>query len=77
MQPGPEVVDEVNFEEIDVRLQSFPASHDFFDDHGFFTNQREDINDEDEWEDDDDDDEDEDDVYDRYGGHSEPECRQQ
>ncbi|KIK62542.1 hypothetical protein GYMLUDRAFT_42006 [Collybiopsis luxurians FD-317 M1] len=54
MQPEPEVVDEVNFEEID----------------------REDINDEDGWEDDDDD-EDEDDVYDRYGGHPEPECRQQ
>lgn len=80
----PEIVDEVNFEEIDVRLQSFPASQDFFDsDHGLFSNfyQREDVHD-DEWEDEDDDDEeddedDEDEMYGHYGGRSEPECRQQ
>ncbi|KAE9408378.1 DnaJ-domain-containing protein [Gymnopus androsaceus JB14] len=76
MQPQPEIVDEANFEEIDVRSQSFPASRDFFD-HGF-ANQRDDIHDDSEgedWEDD----EDEDDIYSGYGAHShpEPECRQQ
>lgn len=76
MQPQPDIVDEANFEEIDVRSQSFPASQDFFD-HGF-ANQRDDIHDsEDEgWEDED---EDEDDIYSGYGEHAhpEPECRQQ
>ncbi|KAJ4480078.1 hypothetical protein J3R30DRAFT_3468087 [Lentinula aciculospora] len=75
MQPQPEIVDEVNFEEIDVRSPSFPASQDFFD-HGF-ANQRVDIHDEDGWEDEDDDD-DEGGMYDDHiGGPAEPECRQQ
>ncbi|KAJ3997169.1 hypothetical protein F5050DRAFT_1799225 [Lentinula boryana] len=73
IQPEPKIVDEANFEEIDVRSQSFPASQDFFD-HGF-ANQRDAINDED-WEDEDDD---EGDTFDDYagGGPAEPECRQQ
>lgn len=76
MQPQPEIVDEVNFEEIDVRSQSFPASQDFFD-HGY-ANQRDDIHDEDGWEDEDDDDEGAGDMFDDYmGGSAEPECRQQ
>ncbi|KAJ3853966.1 hypothetical protein EV368DRAFT_63652 [Lentinula lateritia] len=76
MQPQPEIVDEVNFEEIDVRSQSFPASQDFFD-HGY-ANQRDDIHDEDGWEDEDDDDEGAGDMFDDYmGGPAEPECRQQ
>ncbi|KAJ3770814.1 DnaJ-domain-containing protein [Lentinula raphanica] len=70
MQPQPEIVDEVNFEEIDVRSQSFPASQDFFD-HGF-ANQRDEIIDED-WEDEDDDEEGDEFMH----GPAEPECRQQ
>jgi DnaJ family protein A protein 2 len=72
MDPMPEVVDEVPYEEgdiVDVRARSFPASSDFFDQE--FASQFGE-GDEDGWEDDDDDDYDD---HDDMGG--EPECRPQ
>lgn len=66
MEPQPEIVDEVPFEETDiadVRERSFPPSQDFFD-HGFSSQFGQD---EDEWMD-----EDEDDDEEEYGAH--PDC---
>ncbi|KAG1747085.1 uncharacterized protein EDB91DRAFT_1245535 [Suillus paluster] len=71
MDPMPEIVDEVPYEEgdiVDVRARSFPAGSDFFD-QGFASQFGD--GDEDDWEDEDDDDYDNDDM----GG--EPECRPQ
>lgn len=71
MDPMPEIVDEVPYEEgdiVDVRARSFPAGSDFFD-QGFASQFGE--GDEDDWEDEDGDDYGEDNM----GG--EPECRPQ
>jgi DnaJ family protein A protein 2 len=71
MDPMPEIVDEIPYEEgdiVDVRARSFPAGSDFFD-QGFASQFGE--GDEDDWEDEDGDDYDDDNM----GG--EPECRPQ
>jgi DnaJ family protein A protein 2 len=71
MDPMPEIVDEVPYEEgdiVDVRARSFPAGSDFFD-QGFASQFGE--GDDDDWEDDDGDD------YDNDNMGGEPECRPQ
>ncbi|KAF9266541.1 DnaJ-domain-containing protein [Marasmius fiardii PR-910] len=83
VQPRPEIVDEASFEESDimeVRAQSYEASHNFFD-HGFSHQFGE--GDEDDWEDDDDDDDDDfDGGFGGFGGGysggpRDPDCRTQ
>ena len=72
IEPAPEIIDVVAFEEAeleDVRERYFPASSDFFDE-GFASQFGE--GDEDAWEDEDDDDD-----YDDHGLGGEPECRHQ
>ncbi|KAJ7593544.1 hypothetical protein C8J56DRAFT_931326 [Mycena floridula] len=79
LEPQPEIVDEVKFEEsdiVDVRQRSFPASDNFFYDGQFGES------DDDNWVDaDDDDDDDDEGPFARFGPGAdygpEPECRQQ